>query len=311
MPSLTVRDVIERIRFNTATQDDLTNKSVDTLFSNKNIVQQLKFALDQYSNYTKALDAIHSVPLTGTISVIDPPTDILRSEGIRMLIWFINGFAYPLNEFDLNSTYANFPVTVQGLPKWFQYWDDQITFYPQNSNGFNSTTLTSNVLATDTTIPVVSTSGFSPQNGRFTLNNEKIRYKLKDGTNFLNCTRAIEDTTASSHTSGDTVDENNVWMYYTQLHFPITVLPDDTITEETLNKTMLVYDEHIEVITDYASFKLLSKIDAQRAAFYKINYADWLKQAKRDIIKMRSRITKTGDIRNPYEFENINATWWR
>lgn len=311
MPSFTVRDIIEQIRFYTADQDDLTGKSVDRLFSNKEIVGQLKYALDRYSSFTKALDAIYSIPLTGDISVIDPPSNILRSEGIRFLVWFINGYAYPLNEFDLNGTYANFPVTVNGLPKWFQYWDDTITFYPQNSNGFNTTTLTADISPIDTTIPVVSTSNFAPQNGRFTLGNEKIAYKKKDSTNFYNCTRAIEDTTASSHSTDDTIEENNVWIYYTRLHFPITVFPDDTIKESDLDKTMLVYDEHIEPIVKNATFNLLSKIDQDRANLYKIDYEKWLIQAKRDIKKMRSRITNTGAIRDPYEFENVNATWSR
>ena len=41
----TVRDVFERIRFNTATSHDLIGKSSNNLFSNKNIAGQLKFAL--------------------------------------------------------------------------------------------------------------------------------------------------------------------------------------------------------------------------------------------------------------------------
>lgn len=311
MPSFTVRDIIEQIRFYTADQDDLTGKSVDRLFSNKEIVGQLKYALDRYASFTKALDAIYSVPLVGTISEIDPPSNIIRSEGIRGLVWFINGYAYPLNEFDFNNTYGNFPVTVQGLPKWFFYWDDVVQFYPQNSNGFNSTELAAAITPTDTTILVDSTAGFAPQNGRFTIGSEKIKYKTKDATTFYNCTRALEDTIAASHALDATVNENNVWMYYTRLHFPITVFPDDKIKESDLDKTMLVYDEHIEQIVKNASFNLLSKIDQQRANLYKIDYEKWLLQAKREIRKTRSRITKTGAIREPYEFENVNATWSR
>ena len=38
----TVQNVIDRIRFNTATENDLIGKSANELFSNKNIVAQLK-----------------------------------------------------------------------------------------------------------------------------------------------------------------------------------------------------------------------------------------------------------------------------
>ena len=52
--------------------------------------------------------------------------------------------------------------------------------------------------------------------------------------------------------------------------------PDDTIKEEVLSKKMLIVDEHIEIICDYASYKLLSKVDAERASYYKVNFDEWL-----------------------------------
>ena len=63
------------------------------------------------------------------------------------------------------------------------------------------------------------------------------------------------------------------------------------------------------MICDYASYKLLSKVDAQRAAYYKVNFEEWLKEAKRDIVKGRSRVTKTNGIREPFEFEKLSAYW--
>ena len=105
------------------------------------------------------------------------------------------------------------------------------------------------------------------------------------------------------------IGKNNVWLYYYSLHFDIPVNPDDTIKQEILNKKMMLVDEHIEIICDYASYKLLSKVDAQRASYYKVNFDEWLRQAKRDIIKGRSRVTKTGYIREPFEFEKESAYW--
>ena len=307
--SYTVQNVIDRIRFNTATENDLTGKSANELFSNKNIVAQLKFALDDYAKYTKALQSIYSLPVDKNVAVIKEPPSILRSEGIRFLVWFINGYAYPINEQNLNNTYGNFPSPIQGLPKWFNYWNDSITFYPQNGNGFNCTQLAYDVAIDDTVIKVKSTGGFAPKNGRITIENEKIEYEFKDDTHFYNCKRGIEDTEPVPHSYGNCVQENNVWVYYHRLHFDIPVNPDDTIRPDILSKEMLVVDEHIEIICDYASYKLLSKVDAERASYYKVNFSDWLKEAKRDIIKGRSRVQKTGWIREPYGFEEESAYW--
>ncbi|MCQ2383173.1 MAG: hypothetical protein MJ060_05125, partial [Clostridia bacterium] len=192
--SYTVQEVIDRIRFNTATENDLIGKSANELFSNKNIVSQLKFALDDYAKYTKALQAIYSLPVDKKVAVINEPPRILRSEGIRFLVWFINGFAYPLNEQNLNNTYGNFPAPIQGLPKWFNYWDDSIVFYPQNGNGYNKTILTYSVELNDTVIHVENTNGFPAKNGRLTIGDEKIKYEYKDGKHFYNCVRGIEET---------------------------------------------------------------------------------------------------------------------
>lgn len=307
--SYTVQNVIDRIKFNTATENDLNGKSANELFSNKNIVATLKFALDDYAKTTKALQTIYSMPLDGDVAVISEPPNILRSEGIRFFVWFINGYAYPINEQNLNNTYANFPSPIQGLPKWFNYWNDTITFYPQNGNGFNCVQLAYSVDLEDTVIKVSSTSGFPPKNGRITIDDEKIKYEYKDDTHFYNCTRGIEDTEILTHDYGACVKENNVWVYYHRLHFDIPVNPDDTIKKEILDKKMLIVDEHIEIICDYASYKLLSKVDAERASYYKVNFDEWLRQAKRDIVKGRSRVQRTGWIREPFEFEKESAYW--
>lgn len=307
--SYTVQNVIDRIRFNTATENELIGKAANELFSNKNIVASLKFALDDYAKTTKALQAIYSFPMEAQVAVVNEPPYILRSEGIRQVLWFINGYGYQLNEQNLNNTYGNFPTPIQGLPKWFNYWNDTITFYPQNGNGYNCTSVKYDIEIDDTVITVDNTSGFPIKNGRITIDNEKIKYEYKDGTHFYNCTRGIEDTEITTHDYGACVKENNVWIYYHRLHFDIPVNPDDTIQQEVLNKDVLLVDEHVEIICDYASYKLLSKVDAERASYYKRNYEEWLLQAKRDIVKGRSRIQKTGWIREPFEFEKESAYW--
>lgn len=304
-----VKDFLEIIYDAVGTQQDYLNKSVDPIFTNDRICRQLNLALDKYASFTKALEAYHSLPVPGDVASIMLPDRMLRSEGIRFMVWFINGYAYPLKDKNLNNTWGNFPVPLQGLPRWFNIWDDRINFYPQNSTGYNDTTLTSNISATETTLPVVATAGFPLKNGRFTIDSEIIQYEYKDTTNFYNCRRGVEDTVASNHKVSTAVNENNVWIYFARLHFPITTKADGSISQDILNKEMLVPEEHLEIIADYTTFKLLSKIDAQRANNYKVNFDEWLKDAKMQINRGRARITKSGEVRDPFLFETPVPIW--
>lgn len=68
------------------------------------------------------------------------------------------------------------------------------------------TTLSSAISNTDTTIPVVSTSGY-PTSGRIMIDREFINYTATNSTNFLNATRGIDSTTAASHTSNTAVGQ--------------------------------------------------------------------------------------------------------
>ena len=298
-----VGDFINTIYDAVGTQQDYLNKSVNPLFTNAKICRQLKFALDRYASHTKALEAYYSLPVAGNTASIPLPTYNLRAENIRFIVWMINGYAYPLDIINLNKTWGNFPVAIQGLPRWANIWLDRINVYPQNSNGFNHTTLTANIGTTDTIIPVANTSGFVSKNGRITIDSEIIEYDYKDATNLYGCQRGQEDTTAVSHTSGTTVNENNVWIYYYRKHFDITPDANDVIPDSVLNSEMLVCDEHLEIIADYTSYKLLNKIDPQRASNYKVNFEAWLDKARMQINRGRSRIRKSGEVRDPFLFE--------
>lgn len=311
-----VSEVLQYIKDAVSTKDDIMNKSIQPLFNNKLICRQLNLALHRYASYTKGIEDYHSLPVGANTPSILLPSDIIRTEGLRFLIWFINGCAYPIKDKNLNNTWGNFPVPIQGLPSSMNVWKDRINFYPQNSAGYNTATLKSNITETDTTIPVndksqgvFGTSGFPTKNGRFTLENEIIEYDYTSNGSFYGCRRGQEDTTAASHTTDAIISENNVWIYYYRLHFPITVQDDNSIDDNILNKKMLVADDHLEIIIKYTAYNLLSKLDTQRAVIYKTDWEEWLKDAKREINKGRCRISKTGEIRQPYPFET--QTLWR
>jgi hypothetical protein len=70
----------------------------------------------------------------------------------------------------------------------------------------SQTTLTAGINATDTTIPVASVSGLSAS-GKIKIGGEIIAYAAISVLDLTGCTRGQNITTATSHTSGDTVKE--------------------------------------------------------------------------------------------------------
>ena len=82
----------------------------------------------------------------------------------------------------------------------FNYLDSQLDLSK------SQTTLTAGISATDTTIPVASISGLSAS-GKIKIGGEIISYAAISSLNLTGCTRGQNITTATSHTSGDTVKE--------------------------------------------------------------------------------------------------------
>ena len=69
---------------------------------------------------------------------------------------------------------------------------------------YPSSQLTANIGAIDTIIPVDSTDKFLPT-GTIFIDNEAIRYRSKNATNFLECERGSFDTTAALHAQNEKV----------------------------------------------------------------------------------------------------------
>jgi hypothetical protein len=219
----------------------------------------------------------------------------------------VNGRIYPIDFKSLEVPMSEFPYqTVSGIPRWFVAWGDQLYIFPKASNSYNTTTLNGGITSTDTTITVASTDAFQSFYGRVTIGSEKVMFKNKTSTQFLNCTRGIEGTTAASHSTAATVSENNLQIFYRKKHFEIPMLDDDVVDDTYLNMEMEVCDEHIEVITDYVAYKLLLKVDPNRAAVYKVNFEEWLKEARADIRKRRGDTSRGSTIRDPYYWETQN-----
>ena len=299
-----LQDVLDRINFATATQFDLTGKSVNSLFTNSQIIMNLKTALDKYASTTRGIEGLYSFPLDSTnLAVISEPPLALRSRAYRFVVVYIGGVAWPININGLNDTYGNFPVQTQGLPTWGMVWQKMLYMFPQSGYVGNITTLVNPVGLTDTTITVASANNFPVKNGRISIGNETIFYGSRDDNNFYYCVRGSENTTPAAYTAGVQVNENNVWIYYHKLHWEVTVNSDDSIDDTYLNQDMEVYDEHLENVIDYCTYKLLKKVDMDRAKEYKANFEEWLEEAKLEIESGRQDVSQVSEIGTRYWFE--------
>ena len=303
-----VKDIIARIRFQTNTNDDNTGKNINALFSNKNLVGQLMMCLDQYASFTKGIQDIFSYPLGKNIRSITGPEYVIRGKGYRSIYIWRGGRRYMINIRDLNFTLTRFPSqSFSGIPQFVSIWNDEIYFYPDSSTSYDTTTLSADVELGDVTITVASTANFTDQNGRLTIGTEKIRYESKTATEFINCTRGVEETTVATHSSGTEVKENNLEILYNRRVSPITVDGDDVVFTSDMERDINITDEHMISIIDLTTYMLLSKIDAQRAAPYKMDAQIFLIEAKKDIEWGNSDITGGLFISNAFNWQTSNS----
>ena len=96
-------------------------------------------------------------------------------------------------------------------------------------------------------------------------------------------------------------------LYYRKKHFVITVDANDNISQAQLDKEMEIPDEHVEPIVDMVAYKLLSKIDAERARPYMVDAQVFYAQAKRDIQAGYGQIVNGSMIGQAYDWELSNA----
>jgi len=102
------------------------------------------------------------------------------------------------------STYATIPNKLQQA-RPIQVWIQRL-------NGQTSavgTTLTATITSTDTTLTVASAVGL-PATGFVLIGTETIGYGYITGSTLYNCTRGQNNTTAASHTAGDSVYVQNL-----------------------------------------------------------------------------------------------------
>jgi hypothetical protein len=91
-----------------------------------------------------------------------------------------------------------------------------LLLYPTPSGSAQTNTTTASTGVTDLTITVNSTTGFAG-NGWIIIDNEIIQYTGVTSTQFTGCIRGACNTTASTHSSSDTVTMGDIYFAYTRL----------------------------------------------------------------------------------------------
>jgi len=102
------------------------------------------------------------------------------------------------------STYSTIPnklTTGRPIQVWFNRQSGQ--------TNATSVTLTSNILASDTTIPISDASALA-NSGFIKIDNEVIGYANTSGNSLINCYRGQNGTTAAAHSSGAAITVQNL-----------------------------------------------------------------------------------------------------
>jgi hypothetical protein len=301
-----VSEALRQIGFNVGTLDDVAGRNVNPIIMNRHIIDRLNNKLKQYAAVTKAIQDVYSFSLNVNTPFIQAPPLALRSESYFYAIVLSSGVQFPCDMRGLADTIPRFPYTpVSGISNWIMPWSggangNYLSFFPMKSQSAITTTLTGNITGASTTIPVTASGAMINNYGRITIDNEKILYGYKDATNFYNCVRGVEMTTAAAHTSSTVVTENNVLLYYSRLPVPIVVHDDNVIEDSVLNHDIEVVEEHMEGIIKMVSYEILIKIDVTRAAPYKLDSESEMKKYAMDIRRGYSRGRQGAGIRQAW-----------
>lgn len=310
---LNVTEAVRRIRFKTGTIDDITNKSINTLFSNQAVIDELNTQLAEYARITKGIQDVYSFPLAKNTPFVQAPQYALRSEAYHFIGYISKGTIFGMDMRGIPEVYNTFRYSpMAGIANWVMPWSagksQYFNIFPTTGTAPCATTLTSGINASVTTIPVASTVGFVNNHGRITIGTEKILYTYKDATNFYGCVRGMEMTTAAAHLTSDAVTENNIFLHYSRMSAPLTVEADGTLSSATGAIVLDPCEEHMIGIINAASYYLILKIDAGRAVPYKIDSEKLYNEYKLEILRGYYDGRQGTGVRDPFpSFESGNA----
>lgn len=299
-----VKESLRRIFFKIGTLDDVSGKGVNKIVPNRVVIDELNTQLNQYANITKGITDVYSFPLESNTPFVEAPPLALRSEAYYYGIVVSRGTIFPLDMRPPRDVYPVFRYNpVSGITNWVMPWGEgkkqYFSFFPMNNVTRAETTLTKDILKTDSIIEVSSTGGFVNNHGRITIGTEKILYEYKDNTKFYGCTRGVEGTTIASHSVNDIVLENNVILYYSRRANEIVVTDDDFIPQNVLDYEIEVVEEHMEGIIKSVAYNILVKLAPERADTYKLDSDALYQEYKMQIAKGYYRGRQGTSVREP------------
>lgn len=304
---MNLQDALMRIKFKVGSIDDISSKAVNQLVSTSNLLYELNAQSIKYAVKTNGIHDVFSHPVTSNDQFIAAPTYALRSNAYQFALLIVNGYIQPLDirgQRDVSSIYRVSPM--RGIGSWLSIVQEvnvqRIFFYPIPGISYHTTTLTADITAASTTIPVVSTASFISTGGRITIGSEKILYEYKDATNFYGCVRGLEMTTAAIHSTSATVSENNLILNYARM--PLSWAVTDTPSAGDLAKNLEIVDDHVEGLLDIVAYNLLIKIDPSRATAYKVDGDSMMEQYRLDIAKGYAKNRPGVNVRDPYMSES-------
>ena len=300
-----LEEALRRINFKIGTLDDITGRAINNIIETRFIIDELNTQMFQYANKTKGVQDTYSMVINYNEPIIQAPKNALRSCSYIFAYVIVDGKIFPLDVRGTNNVLNNFTINpYNGITSWLmpfaQGKKQYFGAYPTNSTSAQKTTLTNDILSTDTTIEVESTKGFIRNSGRLKIGAETIMYQYCDDKKFYGCVRGIEGTQADNFKSGTQVTHCNLILFYAKLPEKIVVQDDNFVSQETLNKELEIVEEHLEGIIKIVAYNLILKLDNTRASQYKIDSEELFSQYEADIRKGYSKIRKGANVRNPY-----------
>jgi hypothetical protein len=302
---MNVKEIIDNIHFDCGSTDDTSGRSINALFTNKQIVSKLNMELNKYARITKGIQDIYTFPMDSTRPFIPAPKLALRSEPYQFIMLYVNNMAFPLDMKgvrDAFNTYRYRPLN--GISNWVVPWsrgkEQFLSVFPTNVTKPATCVLAVDITKKDKTIPVTMDKGsLLMQEGYATIGNEKIFYRYHDKKNLYDCERGIEDTEPEAHNANEIVTQNNMIIFYSRLPKKVECQSDDYFTQAELSREIEICDEHMQGIIMATVYSLLLKIPNSKATNFKVDSDDLYSQYKEEI-KAGYYRNNYLNIRNPY-----------
>lgn len=207
-----------------------------SFYTDDDINDLLNEAQEVFASDDGVIEADSGISLVANQYLYSPPSDFISP---RLLVLDEKSKLQYVSMREL-LVYLNGQPNAQGDPEFYTLWDNFIRVWPTPTVSADTTTLSAGVGATDTTIPVNSTSGF-PKTGHIKIDSEEIRYYDADATSFKQAVRGVGGTTAASHMLGATVTEQNLRLFYYKSPTAMSVDTDSPDVPERYHRALVYY----------------------------------------------------------------------